>query len=217
MKKAILVANGFTPSKSLINSLIKLGYTFIIGVDGGNNFLIKLGIIPDLVIGDFDSIKKVNLKRLNKLTKVKIIKRQNDTDVEKAIKFLIRHKYTEAILLGGTGNRLDHSIANISFVLKYFDKIRLSLVHLDSILTPYSGDVTLATKINEIVSLYTFNPETLVTSSGLKYRLSKTSLMMGVKDSTSNLAVRNKVKLNIINGVAIIIRNLKLVLSNGLI
>lgn len=217
IKKALIAANGYIQSKSKIKNLQNEGYKFLVGVDGGNNYLSKLGLIPDLAIGDFDSINPTLLKKLESKTKVIHLRRQNDTDVEKALKYLIKNNFTDVILLGGTGDRLDHSIANIGFVLKYFDKIRISIIHYNSILIPLTGKVELNCWKNEIISLYTFSPETIVSSQGLKYKLNKTSLMIGKKDSTSNIATGTKVKLIIENGVVCVVRNLKMVLQNGFI
>lgn len=216
-KKALLIANGYPPSKSVIKKFQKLGYDFLVGVDGGNNYLKRLNITPDLIVGDLDSIDSQILHSFSKVTKVVKLKRQDDTDVEKALKYLIKHKFTDAILFGGTGNRLDHSIANLGFVLKYFEKIKISLIHHNSILTPYVSTVELNCQRNELISLYTFSPQTKISSVGLKYKLNKTSLMFGIKDSTSNVAVKNKVTLEINDGVAFVIRDLKMVLQNGII
>jgi len=215
IKKALIVANGFKPGKSLIRSLKKYGYDFLIAADGGANNLRELNILPDLVIGDLDSILTDTLNWVKKSSEVVQIKRQNDTDVEKAIKYIIKKKCPQAIIIGGTGNRLDHSIANLSFLIKYFDKINLLLVHMDSILIPYSGYNEIKVRKGEIISLYTFKPGVEVSAKGLKYKLNKTSLMFGVKDSTSNIAVSNKISLNAENGIAFLIRGLKEVLADG--
>jgi thiamine pyrophosphokinase len=214
IKKAIIVANGFPPKKMLIHSLRISDYNFIIAADGGANNLMKINLLPDLVIGDFDSVFPETLKRMNKVNRIKL-KRQNDTDVEKAIKYLIRKKYNKVVIIGGTGDRLDHSIANLSFVVKYFDKINLLLIHMNSVLFPIAGYNEISVNRGETISLYSFNPGTKISSSGLKYRLNQTSLMFGVKDSTSNVAVSDKIILNVQNGVAFLIRDLQKVIANG--
>jgi len=86
---------------------------------------------------------------------------------------------------------------------------------MDSILIPYSGYNEIKVRKGEIISLYTFKPGVEVSAKGLKYKLNKTSLMFGVKDSTSNIAVSNKISLNAENGIAFLIRGLKEVLADG--
>ncbi len=112
MKKCIIIANGNSPTKSVVNYFIKKGFTTIICADGGANSARKIGIIPDYIIGDLDSIQNRTLKYYQSKSKIIKFTRQNDTDVEKCLKFAISKKYFEVILLGVTGDRLDHTICN---------------------------------------------------------------------------------------------------------
>ena len=134
-------------------------------------------------------------------------KRQNDTDVEKCLKFAIKNKFDEALLIGVTGNRLDHTICNLGIVLKFFSKIKLSLVAENSYLKPYTGDFRLKTQKGEIISLYGFDKKTKITSKGLKYSLKNISLPFGEKESTSNISTSGIVQLKIKNGIIFVIRD----------
>lgn len=207
MKKCIIIANGDLPKKSVVTFLQKKNYSTLICADGGANSAHKLKLIPDFIIGDFDSIDKNIFKTFRSRSKFIKIKRQNDTDVEKCLKFAIKNKYDEVVLLGATGDRLDHSICNIGISLKYFEKIKISLVHKNSILVPYSGIVNLNTEIGEIVSLYGFDSQTTIDSKGLKYQLKNVALPFGKKESTSNVAISNCVNLKIKNGIVLVIRD----------
>ena len=57
MKKCIIIANGKSPSKKVVNYFLEKGFNTIICADGGANSAKKLGIIPDFIIGDFDQYK----------------------------------------------------------------------------------------------------------------------------------------------------------------
>lgn len=217
MKKAIILANGDAPTKGQIKYLQKVGYTKIICADGGANSAKKLNIIPDLIIGDLDSITKINKKYFSNKCEIIQVKRQNDTDVEKALKYLIKKKYDEVVLLGATGDRLDHSICNLGIVLKFFDKIKVSVLHEKSFLRAYTNKVELETRINETISLYGFDSKTKIKSKGLKYPLKNITLPFGKKESTSNVAISNTVSLKISNGIIFVIRDFKLLKKNDLI
>jgi len=217
MKKAIIIANGDAPKKSQINYLRKIGYNTIICADGGANSAKKLNIIPDYIIGDLDSISKKNLDFFEKRSKIIYYKRQNDTDVEKSLKFLIKKNYEEVVLLGSTGNRLDHTICNLGIVIKYFPKIKISILHGNSFLRAHSKDVELKTIPKEIISIYGFDKKTKIKSTGLKYPLENISLPFGESESTSNVAIKNKVKLKIKGGVIFIIRDFKTMQDNDFI
>ena len=82
---------------------------FIIAADKGYENLLKLGITPDLIIGDFDSSMSVpkgdNVINLNV--------RKNDTDVGHALEWALSNGYERFIVYGASGGMLDHTMANI--------------------------------------------------------------------------------------------------------
>ncbi len=207
MKKCIILANGKPPRKSVITFFQKNGYDTLLCADGGADSALRLGLTPDYIIGDLDSISKEAIKKFTKTSKILQYKRQNDTDVEKCLKFAIKNKFDEALLIGVTGNRLDHTICNLGIVLKFFNKIKLSLLAENSYLKPYTGDAQLKTQKGEIISLYGFDKKTKITSKGLKYPLNNISLPFGEKESTSNVSTSNSIQLKIINGIVFIIRD----------
>ncbi|MFZ0452653.1 MAG: thiamine diphosphokinase [Ignavibacteriaceae bacterium] len=207
MKKCIILANGKSPKKSVIEYFKKKNYSTLICADGGANSANKLNIIPDFIIGDFDSINKKTLNKFRSYSEIIQIKRQNDTDVEKCLKFAIGKKFTESLLLGVTGNRLDHTFCNLGIVIKFYNKIKLRIIAEDSILTPYTGKVELKTYPGETISLYGFDEKTKIYSRDLKYPLKNISLPFGEKESTSNIAITGSTKINITGGIIFIIRD----------
>lgn len=207
MKKCIILANGKPPKKNVITFLQKRNYSTLICADGGANKAMKLNLVPDFIIGDLDSINDTTLKFFKNKSKVIKLKRQNDTDVEKCLKFAIQKGFDEAILLGITGNRLDHTFCNLGIVIKFFNKIKLKLIAEESILIPYSGKVELKTFPGEIISLYGFDKKTKITSKGLKYPLKNTVLPFGERESTSNAAISQNVFLEVNGGIIFVVRN----------
>ena len=216
MKKCIIIGNGKPPRKSVIEYLQKEGYSTTICADGGANSAKQLGITPDYIIGDLDSISAKSLIYYKNKSKIIRIKRQNDTDIEKCLKFAIRKGIKEAIMTGVTGDRLDHTFCNLGIVLKFFDKIGIKIIAEKSLLTAYTGNAKIKTIPGEIVSLYGFNERTKITSKGLKYPLNKVSLPFGKKESTSNVALSNLVNLKITGGIIFVIRDFNTVKKNGL-
>jgi thiamine pyrophosphokinase len=217
MKKCVILANGQPPLKSTFNYFSKKGYSTLICADGGANTAKKLNLLPDIIIGDLDSItREVFNYYKNKSTIIKI-DRQNDTDVEKCLKYVIKKKFKEAVLVGATGDRLDHSICNLGIVIKYSPQIDITVIHQKSLLKSYTGNVILKTFPGEIISLYGINDRTKITSHGLKYRLKRLALPYGKKESTSNIALADKVELNIKNGNILVVREYELMKKHDLI
>jgi len=215
MKKAVILANGHAPDKNVFKYLANAGYDFLICADGGADSALKLGFIPDAIIGDFDSIKKKTLSFYKPYSEIIRLKRQNDTDIEKCLKYCIKKRITDVILTGVTGDRLDHTFCNLGIVLKFYDKIKIKIIHEKSVLSAHSGKIELNTVRDEIISLYGFDAKTKIISSGLKYQLKNVPLPFGAKESTSNNAKGSLVMLNIKGGRIFIVREYKTVRDNG--
>ena len=217
MKKCIILANGKPPRKNIIKYFQNRGYNTLICADGGANSALKLNLIPDVIIGDMDSISNDAKRKFGKTSKIISIKRQNDTDVEKCLKYAVKKGFTEVLLTGVTGNRLDHTICNLGIVLKFFPQVGISLIAEDSYLKPYKGNIKLKSVRGELISLYGFDKKTKIQSKGLKYPLNNVSLPFGEKESTSNVATRRDVELKIRNGVIFIIRDVNVMIKNDLL
>lgn len=217
MKKCIIIANGRTPSKKVISFFKKKGYTTLICADGGANSALKLGLVPDFIIGDLDSVSAEAINFFSDKSTIIKIERQNDTDVEKCLKFAIRKGFSEALLLGVTGDRLDHTICNLGIVLKFYYKIKCNIVAENSFLTPTDNTTLLKSKPGETISLYAFSSKTTITSDGLKYPLRNSTIPFGERESTSNVSVKEEVKLIVKGGIVFIIRDFKFISKNDLI
>jgi thiamine pyrophosphokinase len=214
--KCIILANGKPPAKSLLTYLNNKGYSILICADGGANYARKINVLPNIIIGDFDSVSKETLEYFTGKSEIINLLRQNDTDVEKCIKYAIKQKMYDIVLTGVTGDRLDHTFCNLGIVIKFFKQANLRIISENSLLAPYSGTVIINTCSGETISLYGFDSKTKILSKGLFYPLKNISLPFGIKESTSNIAVGKKVTLNISKGVVFVIRDLKTVIKNDL-
>ena len=86
----------------------------VIAADGGYDLLIKNGVAPNVVIGDLDSVK-------NMPTGVEIIRfpiEKDETDMHLAYRLGLERGYRNFAVFGGTGGRLDHTLANISLLFR---------------------------------------------------------------------------------------------------
>ncbi|APF23476.1 thiamine diphosphokinase [Clostridium butyricum] len=116
--KAIIVTGGNKPSRKLLNSYIKSG-DLIIGADKGSEYLYDYEIMPNIILGDFDSISEEKLKKIEE-KQVEIIKfppEKDYTDTEIAIMEAMKRGADTIYLFGGLGTRADHSLGNIGLLL----------------------------------------------------------------------------------------------------
>ena len=126
MKRALILANGKSPNKRLFQKHLASADWFICA-DGGANTAVRFGCTPDLIIGDLDSIEQKTLA-VFKNVRVKKVKDQNSTDLEKALRSAIQKGYKEIVVAGATGKRLDHAIGNLSALAKFSNKARITFI-----------------------------------------------------------------------------------------
>lgn len=118
MLNALIVSGGNAPSEKLLKKYASM-CDFIIGADKGNECLIKYNVIPQLSLGDFDSIRKEVLEIIySKNIEVKKFPPEKDyTDTEIAVMEALKKGADKIYLLGGTGTRIDHTLGNIGLIL----------------------------------------------------------------------------------------------------
>lgn len=87
---------------------------FVVCADGGRLFAEAADIMPDLIIGDFDSS---DIPERSGCERIILPVKKDDTDTLYCIKECIKRGYTEFLLLGMTGGRADHTFANYSVLL----------------------------------------------------------------------------------------------------
>lgn len=112
-KRAVIIGAAKIKNYKRIKTFLN-GNDFYIFCDGGLNHQKKLNIKPDLIIGDFDSHKIPKTKT----EKIILPCEKDDTDTIYAVKEAASRGFTDFLLLGVIGERLDHSFANLSILLK---------------------------------------------------------------------------------------------------
>lgn len=217
MKNCVILANGKRPSKKVISYIIKKNQSTLICADGGANAAFRLGLIPEFIIGDLDSIHKRTIKHFQNKSKIVKLNRQNDTDVEKCLKLAVRLKFKEAFLLGVTGDRLDHSFCNLGIALKFNNKIKIKIIAENSLLAVISDLQVLETYPGEIISIYGIDSKTKISTKGLKYPIKNSALPFGKRESTSNEALGNFIEIKVMGGAAFIIRDFHAMKKHGFI
>jgi thiamine pyrophosphokinase len=86
---------------------------FVIAADGGYAAAVKLGIRPNLVVGDFDSLGYV--PEAEEIVQHPV--RKDDTDTLLAVRLGLERGYRNFVITGALGGRLDHSFANLQTLL----------------------------------------------------------------------------------------------------
>tara|TARA_A100000164_G_scaffold346171_1_gene346610 strand:- start:562 stop:1194 length:633 start_codon:yes stop_codon:yes gene_type:complete len=181
-KKTALIIDGEFPNNKKIIGQIKCS-DIIIAVDGAANILIDNGIIPNVAVGDFDSIDS---SRKDNITTIVHTKNQNKTDLEKTLDWCIDHNYLCLSIFGISGKSEDHFLGNFFIINEYADSIDCIIYTDHSTITPCIGKTIFKSFNGETVSIVSFEQENKVTSTNLEYPLDAYKL------SPSARAIRNK-------------------------
>jgi thiamine pyrophosphokinase len=166
----VIVADGTFPHHE-----IPLGYIRnaerIICCDGGAEKLIKSGFIPDAIVGDMDSLNQSIAGRFQDRT-FKVAE-QETNDLTKAVNWCSERGYRNLVIVGATGKREDHTIGNISLLAEYIRDVKVKMVTDTGILIALKESSGVSSFPGQQVSLFSIDPETEITSDGLRYPLEK--------------------------------------------
>jgi len=113
-KRAMVFVNGEISDYTSIGGMIRPG-DFLLAVDGGVGHLHRLGLEPDVLLGDLDSVEPQVVRLLEE--KGKRIQRfpvdKNETDLELALEYVLERGFSTIRLFGTFGGRLDQTLGNI--------------------------------------------------------------------------------------------------------
>ncbi len=215
MTGCIILANGRAPARRYFDHFYLHGYSYLICADGGANSAREMELVPDLIAGDLDSISEETVEFFSRFCDINRIEGQDDTDVEKCLKLAINIGFTHCILMGGTGDRLDHSFNNIGIALKYNDRIKISILSETSMMMVIEGNTLIKGVKGETVSLFGMDRETKFTTTGLKYPLNHETLKFGVRDGTSNTVTDGDFTVLVEGGAGILFREVEKVIESS--
>lgn len=174
MKKCIVFSGG--EIKNYNNLKIDKGGAYVICADAGYKHAVNLGIVPDLLIGDFDTLEHVPE---NVCEVIRLIPEKDDTDTMAAVRQGILRGCTDFTLYGALGGRLDHTFANLQ-VLSFIKSqgFNAQIISDNEIITLIENESINITKKNGYtLSLFCFGDEcTGVTEKGVKYPLDNATL-----------------------------------------
>lgn len=139
-RRTVIVSGGMLEEDFVLPILQSEETEYIVGVDKGLLFLYKHGIVPDYIVGDFDSAPADVVKYYKEDANIPIREFnsvKDATDTENALRLCLDLRRKNIWILGATGARADHLWANIqclkiakeagaeAFILDSYNKIRL--------------------------------------------------------------------------------------------
>lgn len=204
IKNLLIIANGQSEPKTFIKTCAKEA-DFILALDGGADTALKAGIMPNLVIGDLDSISQ-NAK--NKIGQEKLLKvsRQDNTDLEKGLDFAKYLKVPSITIICAGGGRLDFTLSNFSSVFSYIDKAQIIFKTSTCDIYPIKKSAKFTCPKGSKVSLVPMGTTTGLTLKNLKYPLKNATFKIG-QTAVSNIALKDNFEVSFKKGQLLVIVN----------
>jgi|1048.fasta_scaffold03675_4 thiamine pyrophosphokinase len=204
-KRHIVFINGELTNGRRIADSIR-NDDLLIGVDGGTNHILALGLTPHVVLGDLDSISKETLQVIQEKN-IKTLRHPVDkdqTDLELAIEFSLSLAPTEIVFVSALGGRFDHALANI-LILNRADLHGRSISFFDGStrIVLLSGNVEMRFEgiKGRTFSLLPISSDVRVEAlQGARWGLANEALPLGTSRGVSNVFAEDTISIRLSSG-----------------
>lgn len=191
---ALIIANGESCSSELLGQLLEWS-PFVVVLDSAIHRVMSLGIKIDVLLGDFD--REINLDEIEQNQyPIEIIHtpNQDKTDLEKAFDFLIERGFPAVNVVWATGRRADHSITNMTNIVRYKSKLRIVMIDDYSVIFPLLPNPSIFEKWyakGSQISLIPIGNVISIRTKNLLYNLDNEQLTLGYRSGNSNKALHD--------------------------
>ena len=206
-KRAVLFVNGQAKPGFEVSLLPG---DFLVAVDGGLRHLKRLGLKPDMLIGDLDSVDADELAEIEEVG-VEVLRfppAKDQTDLELALDYALRIGYAQITIAYPFGDRIDHTLGNFSLLARpdlAGRTLTLDDGQVEARLLDQSA--SLPTHPGDLVSLLPWDePVTEITIKGLQYPLNNETLVPWRTRGISNGALTDSIEINFRSGRLLVIK-----------
>ncbi len=202
-RRCVIIGGGDCSTEILKNNIHS--DDFVICADGGYDIANECGIIPDLLIGDFDSITAIP----DNVDKITLPVEKDVTDSVAAYDEGVERGFTSFVMFGGTGGRFEHTFANIALMANAsYDGNQFEIIDERHIFRCVSGSsLKIERKENQQISVIAYGSGAFgVTEKGFYYTLDDELLSpFDVAQGISNHIIDDYGEISVIDGTLIVI------------
>ncbi|MEZ0485114.1 thiamine diphosphokinase [Fibrella aquatica] len=188
---ALLIANGESCDAELLGQLLEWS-PYVVVLDQAIYRVMEMGLKADVLLGDFDRDIDLDAIRTAQYP-IEIVPTpdQNKTDLEKGIDFLIERGFPAVNIVWATGRRMDHTITNLTNLVRFKSTIKVTLIDDYSVVYPLVGRFEKWYAKGTPISLIPVGTVTGIVTEGLLYNLHNESLTIGYRTGSSNEAAED--------------------------
>lgn len=207
--KVIIFANGEIQNYIQLKTYIQPD-DYIICADGGARHPYRMDLIPQIILGDFDSIEHewFNYYKQKDVQMNSFPSEKDETDTELALRLAVKLSPEKIILMGCSGNRLDHTLANMHLLkqgldtgidmMMVDDSNEIYLVKNTLVVTGSKGDtVSLLPLTDTVTGIY---------ATHLYYPVEDFSMRLGFPIGISNVMLSNETTISVQSGYLLVIK-----------
>ena len=212
--KAAIVANGEIGDHDFHKGILEES-DYIIACDGGLRHCHILGVVPDCIIGDLDSIEELCppdiLEKYPNIPVLQFPAEKDQTDLELALDHACDKGADSIVILCGLGGRFDHQIANAHILAQPLKKgVQAELQDEDAKIMLIDNKCRLHKSDGILVSLLplTTTVEGVITE-GLKFPLKDESLQIGFARGVSNQITKEWADISVKAGLLLVVQTRK--------
>ncbi|MXN92431.1 thiamine diphosphokinase [Flavobacterium sp. Sd200] len=186
---ALIIANGAACSRELLGQLLEWS-PLVIVLDSAMSRVMELGIKVDVLLGDFDRGFNPEYYREQQYPlEIVYTPDQDKTDLEKACDYLVSRNFTAVNVIWATGRRADHTITNITNIVRFKDKLKIVILDDNSKVFVLPQKYEKWYPAGTPISLIPVGIVEGITSTNLKYQLNNDTLTIGHRTGSSNEAL----------------------------
>ncbi len=165
--KTVILADGRFPSHKLPLEALRAAKR-VVCCDGAAAKLLRFGMVPTAIVGDFDSLSAEIRERYSEILVHE--PSQESNDLSKAFEYCISRGWREVVILGLSGTREDHTIGNIALLADYVKQAPGVVAVTDGgVIHPMAQSGELAARVGQAVSIFSLEPRQAVTGRGLRW------------------------------------------------
>ena len=206
-----IIAGGPLGSPDFFRAQVSLFHpTELVCADGGARHLETLGLAPQMIIGDLDSIPSATLEHFtaggSRISRYPREKQKTDTQL--ALEYAWQLFPREVRIYGGMGGRIDHTLANISLLAAGVDKgVTTKLVDEWCEVSVITGRTTIEGKAGQTVSFFPFaSPASGIDLEGFVYPLAGGRMEAGAPYGISNLLTADRAGVSVAAGRLLMVK-----------
>ena len=209
--KTLILTRGNLPSDDRIKTLCREA-EYVICCDGAAKHAVRLGILPNMLIGDMDSIDEDDRKTLiaGGAKEVRLKPDKDETDTQAACSVAMELGAQKLVMLGGLGGRMDHSLGNIQCLwMLHLEGVESRIESGKEVAYIVTDSFQFARYPGRTFSLIPLLPQTEVfRMTGVKYPLAHTPLLFGSTLGISNVVQQADAQITMQSGTALLCINL---------